>query len=58
MSSVLCHSVSGIDHVLVGEEDQAYVGHHVHKIGGEALVHTPHTLISDHKVRESRIQDS
>ena len=39
-----------VDHVLVGQEDQTYVGHHVDQVGGESLVKSPGALVSDNPV--------
>ena len=35
-----------VDHVLVGEEDEADVGHHVHQVRAQPLVHAGHALVS------------
>ena len=34
-----------VDHVLVGEEDEADVGHHVHQVRAQPLVHARHALV-------------
>ena len=45
LSHNLAASLSVVDHVLVGEEDQADVGHHVHQVRAQPLVHAGHALV-------------
>lgn len=42
---------AGADDVLVEEEDEADVGHHVRHVGAEALVEPPRALLPAHTGR-------
>ena len=39
-----------VDHVLVSEEDETDVGHHMDQVGGQSLVESPGPLVSDNPV--------
>ena len=45
LSHNLAVSLPVVDHVLVGEEDEADVGHHVHQVRAQPLVHAGHALV-------------